>query len=125
MSIFTQFFKNGNPEERRQAILQDLIRREVAITSDIFGPVPRGTRREFFCLDKSTWIWYEEWTDQNGQRQSVTTRYVVHDKQIVKSQNGGAYYRLTAEEVRNFHKAIKSYQQKIKTQLYRKNPAVA
>ncbi len=125
MNIFTQFFKTGTPEDRKHAITQDLMRREAALTTDIFGPVPQGTRREFFCLDASTWIWYEEWTGQDGHQNVVTTRYVIRPKEILKSQNGGAYSKLAPDEVRNFHKAIVSYEHRVKTQLYRKNPARA
>jgi hypothetical protein len=121
MNIFTQFFTKTNSEERNQAILQDLMRREVALTRDIFGPVPAGTRREFFCLDKHTWIWYEEWTDAQGIRQQMTTRYVVRPREILKSQNGGAYYRLSYEEAQNFQGATQAYYQKIKTHLYGNN----
>lgn len=118
MNIFTQFFKGGNAQDRKLAVQQDLMRREAALTRDIFGPVPKGTRREFFCLDKATWIWYEEWTDDNGQRQQITTRYLIRPKEIVKSQNGGAYNRLSIEEAKNFYKAAQTYYKRIKTQLY-------
>ncbi|MCA9328204.1 hypothetical protein KC959_00380 [Candidatus Saccharibacteria bacterium] len=124
MNIFTQFFKGTNSEDRKQAILQDLMRREVEVTRDIFGPVPKGVRREFFCLDKHTWVWYEEWTDENGQPRQMTTRYIIRPKEILKSQNGGAYRRLTIEEALNFQKATQSYYHKIKTHLYAdKKPA--
>ena len=123
MNIFTQFFKGTNSEERKQAILQDLMRREVALTRDIFGSVPAGTQREFFCLDKHTWVWFEEWTDSQGVRQQVTTRYIVRPKEILKSQNGGAYHLLTIEEAKNFHEATKAYYARIKTHLYADKPA--
>lgn len=126
MNIFTQFFKSGTNEGRKQAIIKDLIRRESELSRDIFGPVPKGTRREFFCLDKNTWVWFEEWTNKNGQRQQLTTRYIVRPNEILKSQNGGAYHRLSIEEAQNFHEAAKSYQRKVKTHLYTdKKPARA
>jgi hypothetical protein len=102
------------------------MRREADLSRDIFGPVPKNTKREFFCLDKNTWVWFEEWTDDNGKRQQVTTRYVVRPKEILKSQNGGAYQRLTIDEAQNFYNATKAYYKKIKTHLYaEKNPASA
>lgn len=118
MGIFTQFFKGTNSEERRHAVEQDMIRREIVLNRDIFGPVPRGTRREFFCLDRHTWIWYEEWTNSEGVRQNVTTRYVIRPKEILKAQNGGAYQRLTIDEAKNFVEATKTYYSRIKTHLY-------
>jgi hypothetical protein len=121
MNIFTQFFKKTSSDDRKQAILQDLMRREAELTRDIFGPVPRGSRREFFCLDKHTWIWYEEWVDENGQRQQITTRYIVRPKEILKSQNGGAYYRLSIEEAKNFVKAIQVYHRRVTQHIYAKH----
>lgn len=118
MNIFTQFIKKNSSEDRKQAILQDLMRREAELTRDIFGPVPSGGRREFFCLDRHTWIWYEEWVDENGQRQQVTTRYVVRPNEILKSHNGDSYRRLTVAEADNFAKAIETYYKKVKTNLY-------
>ena len=118
MNIFTQFFKKTNSAERKQAILQDLMRRESELTKDIFGPVPAGRKREFFCLDEHTWIWYEEWTDESGQRRQVTTRYSVRQKEILKSQNGGPYHRLNIEEAGNFNKAVQTYHQRVKAHLY-------
>lgn len=125
MNIFTQFFTKTSSEERNHAILQDLMRREVALTRDIFGPVPAGNRREFFCLDKHTWVWYEEWTDEQGVRRQITTRYVVRPREILKSQNGGAYHRLTIEEAKNFQSATQAYYHKVKTHLYTDNSAHA
>ena len=119
MNIFTQFFKSTSHEDRKQAVLQDLMRREAEITRNIFGPVPAGTKRDFFCLDKHTWIWYEEWTDQSGIRQQITTRYVVRPNEILKSHNGGAYKRLTVDEARNFRDATKTYYEKLKGSLYK------
>jgi hypothetical protein len=43
-----------------------LIRREAKIGGTIFGPVPAGHRREFFCLDEHSWVWHEEWIDKAG-----------------------------------------------------------
>ena len=124
MNIFTQFFKKTSSVDRKHAIVQDLMRRESELTRDIFGPVPKDRRREFFNLDKHTWIWYEEWTDGSGQRRQVTTRYIVRPKEVLKSQNGGAYNRLTLEEAQNFSKAIQTYYKRVKTHLYgHKKPA--
>lgn len=125
MNIFTQFFKGTNNEERKHAILQDLMRREVELTRDIFGSVPQGVRREFFCLDKHTWVWYEEWTDEQGVRRQVTTRYVVRPKEILKSQNGGAYHRLSIDEAKNFHGATQAYFHRVKNHLYTDKPSHA
>lgn len=127
MNIFTQFLKLGTkaPADRRQEILNDLMRREADMNKDIFGPVPEGVTRDFFCLDKSTWIWYEESTDANGSVQQMTTRYVIRPTEILKSQNGGAYYRLTIAEAKNFQKATTKYAKKVKSDLYADHRATA
>ena len=120
MNIFTQFFKRGqkNPAEKKREITQDLMRREAQINKDIFGPTPAGTRREFFYLEKNTWVWFEEWRDDTGERQQATTRYVIRPNEIVKSRNGGQYQSLSIEEAKNFKQAIKKYVDKVSKQLY-------
>lgn len=120
MGIFTQIFKHDTPsdEEHKQEILQDLIRLEIETTRDIFGPLAQGKKRDFFCLDKNTWIWYEEWIDEHGRRRQMTTRYMVRTNEVLKSQNGGQYQRLSLDEARNFRQAAEVYTQKVKAQLY-------
>lgn len=92
---------------------RDLIRREAKIGGKLFGPVPQGHRREFFCLDEHTWVWYEEWTDQAGQRQSTTTRYDVRPNGIIKNQDGRPSQYVELEEARNLYQAVKLYKQRI------------
>ncbi len=47
----------GNEEDRRIKLERDLLRHEAKIGGELFGPLPQGGRREFFCLDEYTWIW--------------------------------------------------------------------
>ncbi len=102
-----------NEEERRAAFERSLIRREAKLGGELFGPIPKGHRREFFCLDEHTWVWYEEWTDQNGQRQSTTTRYEVRPNGVLKLQNGHTYQRLSREEARNLYLTTELYRQRV------------
>ncbi len=120
MNIFTHFFKNSSntAEKRKQQIINDLIRRESVINQDIFGKLPKGTKRNFFCLDKNTWVWYEEWIDNNKRKQQSTTKYIIRSSEILKSQNGGAYHRLNFEEAENFQKATNLYVDNVKKELY-------
>ena len=97
---------------------RSLIRKEAEIGAHIFGPVPEGRHREFFCLDKNTWIWHEEWLDEKGQHQSKTTRYDVRPDSILKAQNNGTYKKVTIEEARNLHRATQLYRERVKSQLY-------
>jgi hypothetical protein len=85
----------------------------------IFGPMPQGVRREFFCLDPHTWVWHEEWTDERGQHRAVTTRYDVKKQGILKSQGVNSYQRLTEQEERNFRAAAKQYIASSRTELRR------
>ena len=100
------------PEERRVAIFNSLLRREAKIGGTLFGAVPAGHTREFFCLDEHTWVWHEQWVDESGQRQSVMTRYEFRPSGVLKAQNG-SYQPLTRDEAKNLSQAIKLYYQKV------------
>ncbi len=104
--------------QRESELLRKLIRREAQIGGEIFGPLPEGHRREFFCLDKHTWVWHEEWTDKDGQQQIKTTRYDVRPTQIVKSQNG-IYSKINESEARRLQTAVKIYKQRVKAEIYK------
>src|SRR5687767_1807251 len=66
--------------------LRNLITRESAIGGQLFGPVREDGRREFFCLDPTTWVWHEGFKDRNGHEIIITTRYELHGNQIIKIQ---------------------------------------
>ena len=107
-----------NSEQRRANLYRNLIRREAKIGGEIFGPVARGGRREFFCLDERTWIWHEEWTDESGQHRSRTTRYDIRPDGIVKAQDGFAYQWVTPKEALHLYQAVRNYQQRVGNELY-------
>lgn len=104
--------------EREAELYRALIRREAKIGGELFGPVPAGGRREFFCLDEHTWIWHEEWIDQNGQRQIRTTRYDIRPTGILKAQDGQAYQRVTKSEAVRLRDAVRTYNDRIRSELY-------
>lgn len=91
---------------------RELIRREAEIGGRLFGPVPKGHHRQFFCLDQHTWVWYEEWI-KDGKRQTVTTRYEVRPSGILKAQDGQGYRRLSGAEARNLYRATELYRQQV------------
>jgi len=99
-----------NDDQRQTELVQQLKRKEAKIGGQLFGPIPKGHRREFFCLDARTWVWHEEWL-QDGQRQSVTTHYNVRPEGILKQQ-GGHYRRLTEQEAYNLYRAVTLYRQR-------------
>jgi hypothetical protein len=101
-------------EEQRQAEAnRDLIRREAKVGGYLFGHIPEGHQREFFCLDETTWVWHEGWIDTKGQQQSVTTRYEVRPDGVLKNQNNHGYQALGYQEAVNLYKAVLLYQKKV------------
>lgn len=103
--------------QRKADLYRKLLRHEAKIGGEVFGPVRAGGRREFFCLDERTWVWHEEWIDQNGQHQYATTRYDVRPNGIVKSQNG-QYKTVSIQEAQNLLNAAKLYRQRVNDELY-------
>lgn len=103
--------------QRQAELYRDLIRHEARIGGQLFGEVPAGVRREFFCLDKHTWVWHEEWTDQDGQVRVITTRYDIRPNGIIKSQNGN-YQNVSPEEGKRLYEAAKIYLQRVEKEVY-------
>ena len=99
-------------------IYQAMLRREAALGGKIFGPLPEGHRREFFCLDAHTWVWHEEWLDSKGLRQHKTTRYDVRPDGVLKAQEGSSYQKLTNDEAKNLKKAVELYHEHVVGRLY-------
>ena len=93
----------------RRNILRDCAR----MGGSVFGPIPEGNRREFFCLDERTWVWHEEWTDANGMRHARTTRYDVRPHGIFKAQDGQPYQPLTSQEAQRLYLAAYQYNLKV------------
>lgn len=104
--------------DRQAELYRALIRREAKIGGELFGAVPAGTRREFFCLDEHTWIWHEEWLDEQAQRRIRTTRYDIRPYSVLKAQDGQGYQRVSASEIKRLLEAVRAYEQRIRTELY-------
>jgi hypothetical protein len=100
-------------DARRREFLQ----REAQFGATLFGPIPDGIRRDFFCLDETTWVWHESWTDQNGDLQHVTTRYDIYPTTIVKSQNGRRMH-MSVTELENFTRAVQAYYPLVAREVY-------
>jgi hypothetical protein len=102
---------------QRQAELDKaLLHHEAKIGGKLFGPIPAGTRREFFCLDERTWIWHEEWTDTSGRRRMMMTRYDVRPDGVLKSQGDQTYHKLKGQEARNFFQATELYLRDVRSE---------
>jgi hypothetical protein len=111
MNLLPKIFPR-NDEERRAQLERSLIREEAKIGGQLFGPVPKGHRREFFCLDEHTWVWHEEWL-QGGQRQVATTQYYVRPNGVLKAQGAQGYQPLNRDEARNLYRATELYRQRV------------
>lgn len=102
---------------------RELLQLESEIGSKLFGDVPPGHRREFFCFDEKTWIWYEEWKDpKTGRRMHTTTRYEVHEKGILKVLEGARYSFIEGEELDNFVAATAMYYEQVMRGVYGYDP---
>ncbi len=101
---------------------RQLIELESQIGGQLFGPVPAGHRRDFFCLDEHTWVWHEEWKDVNGKRQVSTTRYEVQPKGILKIQSGRTYKYIEGEELENLAIAVRMYFEQTMREVYKLDP---
>lgn len=102
---------------------RQLIELESEIGREVFGVVPAGHRREFFCLDEHTWIWYEEWIDgTTGKKKTLTTRYEVHQNGILKAQDGKTYKFIEGKELENLYLATRLYYERTARELYKRDP---
>lgn len=111
-----------NRTSRRQFSERELIQKESNIGRELFGPIPKGHRREFFCLDESTCVWYEESKDDNGKTIATTTRYEIQGERILKAQQGAKYSYLEGAELRNLLLAIGMYYERVMREVYRHDP---
>jgi hypothetical protein len=119
--MITQFLgKIGVNIKKRPVTERQLIKAESKIGGTLFGPVPEGHRREFFCLDSKTWVWHEEWTDEKGRTQSITTRYEVRPNGVMKIQDGHRYSYITGTELHNLAQACKHYYHQVANSVYGK-----
>lgn len=116
-------FKISKKKRPLKALTErELIQLESEIGSQLFGPIPKGHRREFFNLDPQTWIWYEESLDANGKTQTATTRYELQDKGILKVQEGARYTFLDGQELKNFTLAVQLYYERVMRDVYHRDP---
>lgn len=111
------------PGKRSKITLRDLIKKESEIGGQLFGPVPKGHQRDFFCLDKSTWVWHEQWVDSATRKKITSTiRYEVHDNGVLKIQEGSPYTFVEGEELNNLVWAMHLYYQEVARNIYHYDP---
>lgn len=106
------------PQDQTAELYREIIRHEAKVGGRLFGPVHKDARREFFCLDEHTWIWYEEWIGQDGRRRTVTTRYDVRPSGILKAQDGQPYRHIEIDEAKSLYHAVSLYNKHVDAELY-------
>lgn len=114
MNLLPRFTDNG---ARQAKAYRQLLREEARMGGELFGPVPAGHRREFFCLDRHTWVWHEEWIDERGMPKTLTTRYDIRPQGILKSQGTNSYQLVHGAELRNFYQAARLFRDNVYAQL--------
>lgn len=102
---------------------RELLTLESEVGSKLFGPIPKGHRREFFCLDERTWIWHEEWLDEKRKLTTSTVRYEINEHGVLKVQEGARYTYIDGEELQNFGIAIRMYYEQVAREVYSRDPA--
>ncbi|HET6746982.1 MAG TPA: hypothetical protein VFH06_02655 [Candidatus Saccharimonadales bacterium] len=135
MSVFSKVLKliTGDPmspslkvpknRPLKKLTERELLQMESEIGAKLFGDVPAGHRREFFCFDEKTWIWYEEWKDaKTGKLHNTTTRYEVHEKGILKVQEGARYSFIEGDELKNLIAAMTMYYEQVARHVYGFDP---
>jgi len=121
MSILGNIVGKVIPTSARNSLpsTRDLIKMESKLGGQLFGPIPEGHRREFFCLDEHTWVWYESSINPaTGQGATLATRYEIRGDKIVKMQDGQPYRYASLSEARNLLKASKQYYSLVATRIY-------
>ncbi len=106
----------------QQLTERELLALESEIGAQIFGPIPQGMRREFFCLDEHTWIWHEEMLDKKNPH-ATTIRYEINERGVLKVQEGARYSYLEGEELKNFAVAVRMYYEQVARRVYQRDPA--
>ena len=99
-----------NDQVQKAETEKKLIKFESSIGRHMFGPIPEGHERDFFCLDPYNWIWNEAWKDETGNRVTLMTRYTIQPTGgVIKSQNGNTHRLVDDQEATNLYFAIKKY----------------
>ncbi len=106
------------PKTNIDQLHREFIRREAQIGGELFGAIEPDRRRDFFCLDEYTWIWFESWRDGRGKEHTTTVRYEVRPDGILKAQAGRPYQQVEGQEAKNFIEAVRLYNKRVIMELY-------
>jgi hypothetical protein len=115
----------GAPKDRllKKLTERELLQLESEIGAKLFGEIPAGRRREFFCLNAKTWMWHEEWIDPDTKKpMQMTTRYEVRPGGILKAQAGARYSYIEGQELENLALATRMYYEQVARGVYNIDP---
>lgn len=105
--------------QSRAAKERELIRREAKVGATVFGAVPQGHYREFFNLDRKTWVWFEQWIDSATKiEQRTYTQYEFQPRGVLKTVNNVPRGYVEGEELTRLLQAIKLYHDKVAVEVY-------
>lgn len=96
---------------------RQLIKLESVIGSQLFGAVSAGGKREFFCQDAKTWVWYEETAEG-----AITTEYRVESQGVLKIKDGKNIGYIEDDELENLALATRMYYERVMRELYKRDP---
>lgn len=112
----------GGGRSFRKLSERELIDAESAIGRQLFGEIPIGHKRDFFCLDEHTWVWHEEWKEGRDTK-TQTVRYELRGDSIIKISGDNEYSHVQGAELQNLMLAIKLYYEQVLRSVYHINPA--
>lgn len=102
---------------KKERIHREVLEIESKIGAEIFGPIEKGRQRSFFCLNRYTWVWHEQWLDNSKAARSMMTYYHIRTNGILKSSGNQDYKPLSTSELNNFIKAAEIYSQTVPQRL--------
>lgn len=98
-----------------------MIKRESDLVgSRLFGAIPKGHTREFYCLDEHTWVWLEEWKEGTATQRRMVRYEVLADK-VIKNIDG-VYKKVGETELANLRQAIHIYYMEVMRNIYKVDP---
>ncbi len=109
MSFFSYLLKNTNNPKIKLSRERKLIKFESTFGRKLFGKIDQNRQREFFCLDYDTWVWYEKIRLSDGSIKENSIKYLLRERDILKSLNGELYSVVSKDETKNLLTAIKEY----------------
>lgn len=119
---------SASPRARHQQHLvrrQQLLQQEALVGGSLFGAVPAGHQREFFCLDRYTWVWFESWRDAEGQPQQLIVRYEAQPGGVLKTVNGEPAGYTEGQELDHLLRTIDHYTRRVSARVYGQQLATA